>query len=106
MKVLVNTTARQQIKSLQDQIQQEANQLKGRVLTWRHPYPACGSKARPYVGRTCEIKDVFVDDDGEIKVRVKTHTLDGQGFLESNDAFHRVYRSLDAFEPMETFLKD
>lgn len=103
MGVFLSDAAIQAMKDLKRQTEEKANALKGMTLIWRHAYPAVGRKARPYVGRQCEVRDVYIDEyDGEVKVRVRTRTQDGHGFLEDNDAFHRVYRSLEAFEPLET----
>lgn len=51
-----------------------------------------------YKGRMAEVNwAIWNADDGvfKIKVTVKTERLDGNGFLECNAHYHRLYRQVD-----------
>lgn len=90
-----------ELKKLQKQMEAEAAQLIGKILVWKTLDYRYG-RDRKYSGRACIVRQATVSDDGEIIVLVNTQNAQGNGFINNNDRFHRTYRGLNAFEPLET----
>lgn len=89
-----------QLVKIQKEMEAQAEQLIGKILVWKID-ARYGKKERSFAGRPCVVRQSTVSDDGEIIVLVNTRNSQGNGFLNNNDRFHRIYRGLHSFEPIE-----
>lgn len=84
-----------EFQSVKERIEADISAIypKGKRLLW---------KDYKYTGRMCEILSVFWEMNYKkelvINIRVKTMNKKGDGFINSNDLFHRTYWELGAFD--------
>ena len=83
---------------IENSIDRKVNETypKGKKLRW---------KDYKYKGRLCEIESVHweVNYIGRLVVNLRCKTMNKKedGFIDSNDLFHRTYWEVDAFEEID-----
>jgi hypothetical protein len=88
-----------QLKVLRKKAQAQAGGWANRVLIWKEsPSNIVGTPkgVMNLKHRECVVLNAIPDfETGDILVRVATRNIKGDGFINSNDSVHRVFRKLD-----------
>ena len=92
----------QLLKEFHSLARDEVRTLKGKTLVWKKNPTNFALKELNLKGRRCTVVNAEFDAlDGKILLRVKTENSNGTGFIESNDIYHRILRTIDYFETPE-----